>query len=69
MFLSIAADGDRAVALEQLASRVTSTNRLIESDFAIAFTVREGAIVSYLLLEDSFAVAEAAQSGGCDPNL
>lgn len=52
-------DGERAVALGSLKSRVDQTGRLIESEFALEFEVRNGLIVRYRLYEDSFAVAQA----------
>ncbi|WP_394842612.1 nuclear transport factor 2 family protein [Pendulispora brunnea] len=56
---SILVDGEHAVALGELASRVTSTGKVIESPFSFEFTVRDGLITKYLMLEDSFAVREA----------
>jgi ketosteroid isomerase-like protein len=57
---SIVAEGDKAVALGELESRVKSTGNIIETEFAIAFTVMDGLIVRYRLFEDSFAVSRAA---------
>ncbi len=56
---SIVVEKDRAVALGELASRVRDTGRVIESEFAIEFTVRDALIIRYRLYEDSFAVAQA----------
>ena len=56
---SIVVEGDKAVALGELESRVKSTGNVIETEFAIAFTVRDALIVRYRLFEDSFAVARA----------
>jgi ketosteroid isomerase-like protein len=53
------AEGEKAVALGELESRVKSTGNIIETEFAIEFTVRNGLIVRYRLFEDSFAVARA----------
>jgi ketosteroid isomerase-like protein len=56
---SIVVEGEKAVALGELESRVKSTGNVIESEFAIEFTVRDSMIVRYRLFEDSFAVARA----------
>jgi len=56
---SIVVEGEKAVALGELESRVKSTGNVIESEFAIEFTVRDSLIVRYRLFEDSFAVARA----------
>ncbi|KML67511.1 nuclear transport factor 2 family protein [Pectobacterium peruviense] len=56
----IVADDDVAVALGELASRVKRTGRLIESPFAFVLTIRDGRIVGFRMLEDSYAVAVAA---------
>ncbi len=56
---SIVVEGETAVALGELESRVKSTGNVIETEFAIAFTVRDALIVRYRLFEDSFAVARA----------
>lgn len=56
---SILADGDKAVVLGDLASRVSSTGKVIESEFAIELTVEDGLIVRYRMYEDSVAVARA----------
>jgi hypothetical protein len=55
------ASDTRAVILGQLASRVNTTGRLIESPFAIVLTFAGEKVSSFLLLEDSFAVAAAAR--------
>ncbi|WP_454812996.1 nuclear transport factor 2 family protein [Labrys neptuniae] len=57
---SVLADGERAVILGELASLVRATGRLIETGFAFDLTVRQGRIVRYRMLEDSYAVAQAA---------
>ncbi|WP_394832053.1 nuclear transport factor 2 family protein [Pendulispora rubella] len=56
---SVLVDGEHAVALGELATRVNSTGKVIESPFTFEFTVRNGLITKYLMLEDSFAVREA----------
>ena len=52
--------GDRAIALGDLESRVRSTGKLIKSEFAFDLTVKNGEIVRFRMFEDSFAVAQAA---------
>ncbi len=51
----------RAVVLGDLATRVKRTGRLIETAFAFDIGVRDGLIVRYHMLEDSWAVAEATR--------
>jgi len=57
---AVAAEGDRAFAAGALESRAKRTGRIMRSDFVIDATVRDGLIARFRLLEDSFAVAEAA---------
>lgn len=56
----IVADDETAVMLGDLASLVKATGKHIESPFTVDITVRDGKIVRYRLLEDSYAVARAA---------
>ena len=58
----VLANEKRAVILGSLASRVRSTGRLIETNFAIVLTIEEGQIARFQMLEDSFAVSNAAPS-------
>ena len=58
---SIVVEGEKAVTLGEFASRVKKNGKVIESEFAIEFTVQDGLIVRYRLFEDSFAVAQAVQ--------
>ncbi|SDV49004.1 nuclear transport factor 2 family protein [Chitinasiproducens palmae] len=53
------AQGERVLALGELASRVRRTGKLIESEFAFDFVVKNGLITRFRLFEDSFAVAAA----------
>lgn len=55
-------DGDTAIIVGSLTTRVNATDRLIDSEFAIVTTIRDGMIARYRLLEDSFAVAEAVRA-------
>lgn len=57
---AVAAEGDRAFAAGGLESRARRTGRIMRSDFVIDVTVRDGLISRFRLLEDSFAVAQAA---------
>ncbi|BCP54477.1 hypothetical protein K32_30940 [Kaistia sp. 32K] len=52
--------GDRAIAVGSLASRVLSTGKLIETEFAFDLTMADGLIRRFRMFEDSFAVAQAA---------
>ena len=56
----ILVQGNRAIALGELESRVKSTGKLIVSEFAFDLTFRDGLIVRFRMFEDSFAVARAA---------
>lgn len=57
----ILAGDDRAVILGSLASKVKQTGRIVETSFAIVLTVANGEIVRFRILEDSFAVSQAAR--------
>jgi uncharacterized protein len=57
----IIADGDRAVILGSLASKVRRTEKTIETAFAIILTVEKGRIINFAMLEDSFAVSLSAK--------
>ena len=56
----ILASDNRAVILGSLASRLKRTSKIIKTDFAIVLTVANGEIVRFQMLEDSFAVSQAA---------
>ncbi|MBR7653423.1 nuclear transport factor 2 family protein [Brucella oryzae] len=55
----ILSQGNRVIAIGELASRVLRTGKLIESEFCFDFTVENGEITRFRLFEDSFAVARA----------
>lgn len=57
----ILTNGNHAVVTGQLASRVNSTGKLIETAFVFDITVQDGQIIRYHMLEDSFAVANAVR--------
>ncbi|WP_037319755.1 nuclear transport factor 2 family protein [Amycolatopsis orientalis] len=53
-------DGPHAVAIGRLRSTIRSTGKVIETAFTIQFEVNDdGLITKYLLLEDSWHVAQA----------
>ncbi len=56
----VLASDTQAVILGSLASRVTRTGNVIETEFAIVLTIAAGRITRFRMLEDSFAVAQAA---------
>ncbi|WNG30925.1 nuclear transport factor 2 family protein [Cystobacter fuscus] len=56
---SLVVEGEEAVVLGALESRVRITGKVIDSEFAQHLRGRDGLIVRYRLFEDSFAVARA----------
>lgn len=50
---------DKAVITGRLLSRILSTGKLYDTYFSIQFTIKEGLITHYLMLEDSYALVEA----------
>jgi ketosteroid isomerase-like protein len=52
---------DRAMLLGSLASRIKRTGKIVKTDFAIVLIVANGEIVRLQMLEDSFAVSQAAR--------
>ena len=58
----ILASADRAVILGALASKVKQTGSIINTRFAIVLTVAHSEIVRFQMLEDSFAVSQAARA-------
>jgi len=57
----ILAGDNRAVILGSLASKLKRTGKIVKTDFAIVLTVTNGEIVRFQMLEDSFAVSQAAR--------
>jgi ketosteroid isomerase-like protein len=57
----ILASEERAVILGHLKTRISSTGKLIDSEFAIILKFRDEHISDFLMLEDSFATANAAR--------
>jgi len=54
-------NSQRAVILGELATRVKSTGKTIETAFALVLTISDGLITRFQMLEDSFAVSQAAR--------
>jgi uncharacterized protein len=57
------AQGDKVVALGHYAWHVKSTGRQWESDFAHAFTVRDGKVTRFQEYTDTAAIADAFRGG------
>jgi ketosteroid isomerase-like protein len=57
----ILASHDRAVIVGELATRIKATGKVIDSAMAIILTISEGQISRFQMLEDSFAVSQAAR--------
>jgi len=57
----ILAGDNRAVILGSLASKLKRTGKIVKTDFAIVLTVTNGEIARFQMLEDSFAVSQAAR--------
>ena len=56
------ASGDDVMALGHFRHRVVSTGAIVDSDYAIRFTVRDGLIARYQIFEDSLLIAGAHRS-------
>ncbi len=52
-------EGETAIATGEFASRMLATGKIFESIFFAHFTVRDGLIVRYRLLEDSYGLTVA----------
>ena len=57
----VLASNDRTVILGRVQSRIKATGKLIDSELAVVLTFADAKIVSFLLLEDSFAVSLVAR--------
>lgn len=57
----ILANEHRAMILGALASRVNATGKLIETSFVLVLEISDGLIISFKMLEDTFAVSQAAR--------
>jgi len=58
----ILANDKRAVIFGSLASRLKRNGKIIKTDFAIVITVANDEIIRFQMLEDSFAVSQAARA-------
>ncbi len=58
----ILASDKRAVILGSLASKLKRTGQIVTTDFAIILTISNDEIVRFQMLEDSFAVSQAARN-------
>lgn len=56
----ILASADRAVIVGELTSTVKSTGRMFHTQFAIVLTISAGEISRFQMLENSYAVSQAA---------
>jgi len=57
----IMAKDDRAAIFGHLISKVNTTGKIIDSPFALILQISAGKITRFQMLEDSFAVAQAAR--------
>jgi ketosteroid isomerase-like protein len=57
----ILASDARAAIVGEMATRIKATGKVIESSFAIILTVSDGEVRRFQMLEDSFAVSNAAR--------
>ena len=58
----VLASDKRAVILGSLASKLKRTGKIVTTDFAIILTISNDEIVRFQMLEDSFAVSQAARN-------
>jgi 3-oxoadipate enol-lactonase len=56
-------EGEDVVALGRFRHRVCATDAIVDSDYAIRFTIRDGLIARYQIYEDSLLLAQAFRSG------
>ncbi|WP_447637797.1 nuclear transport factor 2 family protein [Flavobacterium microcysteis] len=56
---AILTEGNLAVVTGKFSSRMTRTGKTYETLFSIHFTIEDGLIVRYRLLEDSYGLVEA----------
>jgi len=56
---AIVTEAENAVALLDLETRVTHTGKVIKTEAAFDFTVRDGQLCGFRLFEDSYAVSQA----------
>lgn len=58
----ILASESRAASVGALRTRIKATDKIIATQFAIILTISEGLISRFQMLEDSFAVSQAANA-------
>lgn len=58
----ILSQGNRVLVIGELASRVISTGKLIETEFVFDLVVEQGKIARFRMFEDSFAVAQSVSN-------
>jgi len=59
----VLASEERAIIFGELASRIKSTGKTVEQAYVIVLTIAGNEITRFLMLEDSFATANAARVG------
>ena len=57
----VVAGADRAVIIGKLATRIKSSGKVGESQFAIVLTISDGTITRFQMLEDSFNLSRAVR--------
>lgn len=57
----VLASEERVIIFGELASRIKKTGKTVEQAYAIVLTIADGKITRFLMLEDSFATANAAR--------
>jgi uncharacterized protein len=58
----ILANDGRAAILGEFVSRINATGKIVETVFALILTISNGEITRLQMLEDSFAVSQAARA-------
>src|SRR3546814_2003544 len=56
-------DGADVIALGRFRHRVVPTGAIVDSDYAIRFTIRDGLIARYQIFEDSLLIGHAFADG------
>ena len=59
----VLANGDRAVILGGLSTRIKSSGRIIDTAFAIVLTIVGNEITRFVMLEDSFKTSKTVRDG------
>ena len=58
----ILASDAHAVVIGRLETRIKATGRLVAGSFAFVLTVADGLVIRFQMLEDSFAISQAARN-------